>query len=100
MVAGADRAELVARHLREPALRAEVRLEDRVEHRVVDRLGVVAPDAEGDALADVVHDARQVGTDVVDAQIGAHGLVSAADVVADSARRDVVGVREHPADRL
>ena len=100
VVARADRAELVARHLHESALRAEVGLEDRVEHRVVDRLGVVASHAEGDAREDVVHDARQVGAHVVDADVGADGLVAAADVVADAARRDVVRVGEHAADRL
>lgn len=100
VVARADRAELVAGDLREPPLRAKAGLEDRLEHRVVDRLGVVAPDAEGDAVDDRVHDAREVGAQVVDAQVGANGLVAAPDIETDSARRDVLRVGQHAADRL
>jgi hypothetical protein len=100
VVARADRAELVARHLDHLALRPEVCARDRAEHRVVDGLGVVAPDAEGDAPEHVVHDPRDVRPDLHCADIRADRLVAARDVVPDARRRDVVRVGQDAADRL
>jgi hypothetical protein len=91
VVARADRPELVARHLHHPPLRAEIGATDRLEHGVVDGLGVVAPHAEGDAREDLVHDPREVVADVVDADVGAGGLVTAV-VHADTAGLEGLGV--------
>ena len=100
VVAGADGAELVGGEVVQRALGARVGGADRVEHRMVDRLVVAAADAERDPRHDRVHDPRQFGRDLRAPQVGPHGLVAAADVVADARDRDVVAVRDRAADRL
>jgi hypothetical protein len=100
VVAGADRPELVAGELRQPALRRELGVLDRLEHRVVDGPLVAPPHPERDPRDDLVHEPRHVGPHVPHAQVGADGLVAAADVEADAGRRDVVRVGDHAADRL
>ena len=55
-----------------------------VEEFVVDRFLVLACKPERDRVPDVIHDARDVGAHVGRSGIGEHGLVAAADVVADA----------------
>ncbi len=98
VIAGADRPELICRELPEIALRHEVGVSNGVEHRVIDRLVVRAAHPERDPRDDLVHDGRD--GNVVGAEVCPHRLVPAADVVADSGRRDVVAVGDDAADRL
>ena len=83
VVAGADRPELFGGKVVQLALRRGVGGADGVQHGMVDRVVVAAPDAERDPVDDRVHDAREVGRDVVVPEVGANRLVAAADVVAD-----------------
>ena len=55
-----------------------------VEEFVVDPFLVLACKPEGDRVPDVIHDARDVGAHVGCVGVGEHGLVAAADVVADT----------------
>ena len=102
VVARADRAELRLRELRELALRREVRVADRVEHRVVGALLRRHAHAERDAARDLAHQRLDAAerVEVAAREVGAHRLVAAADVVADARRRDVALVGDAAADRL
>src|SRR5207244_991615 len=86
VVARADGAELRLRELRELALRRELGLPDGVEHRVVGPLGRRHAHAEGDPADDLAHDLLDAAerVQVAAAELGASGLVAAADVVADA----------------
>src|SRR5438045_2113555 len=97
VVAAADRAELVARELRQLALRRELSVLDHVENRVVDAPAARASDAERDLARDLVHHNRHV--DVGGPQRRACRLVAAPDVEPDSARGDVMLIRGGAADR-
>jgi hypothetical protein len=99
VIPGADRAELLPGEAGERALRLEPGVPDLLDHRVVARAPVVAPDAERDPPEDLVHDPRQVVLDVGEGQVGARGLVAAGNVEADSGRGDVAAVGDHAADR-
>jgi hypothetical protein len=102
VVARPDRAELVPRVLNHSALRSELRTGDLVEHRVVDLLLRRHAHSERDPALDLRHhaldpaDAGEVGR----GERSLNGLVAAADVVADSGRRDVPLVGNRAADRL
>ncbi len=102
VVARADRAELRLRQLRELALRREVGAADLVEHRVVDPLLRRHAHAERDPAGDLAHDQLDAAerVEIASRQLGARGLVAAADVVADARGRDVALVGDAAADRL
>src|SRR4051812_13841473 len=100
MVAGADGAELFRGRVKERALRLEGGVADLVDDGMVDRLVVLAADAEADAIHDRVHDHRDVVAQVGDKDVGADGLVAAADVEADSAGADVVAIGDDATDGL
>ena len=102
VVARADRAELRLRELRELPLRREVRVADRVEHRVVGPLGRRHAHAERDAPRDLAHHRLDTAerVEVGARQLGPRRLVAAADVVADARRRHVALVGDAAADRL
>jgi hypothetical protein len=99
VVAAADRAELLRGQVEQRALEADRRLADLVEHRMVGALLVRDADAERDPREDLVHEARHVVA-TSGSQVGQHGLVAAADVVADAGRGDVLAVGDRAADRL
>ena len=100
VVAGADGAELAGGQVAQLALGREGGVADLVDDGVVAGAAVVAPDAEGDAPEDLVHDPRQVGLHVAEREVGEHRLVAAADVVADARRAEVLAVGDDAADRL
>ena len=102
MVAGADRAELRLRELRELALWREVGSPDLLEHRVVDPLLRRHTHAERDPAHDLAHDRVDAAerVEVGAGEIGEYGLVAAADVVADTRGRHEALVGHGAADRL
>ena len=102
VVARADRAELRPGELRELPLRREVGVADPVEDRMVGPLGRRHAHAERDPAGDLAHHRLDAAerVEVGPRQLGARGLVAAADVVADARRRDVPLVRDAAADRL
>ena len=102
VVARADRAELRLRDLRELPLGREVGAADPVEHRVVRALLRRDAHAERDPARDLAHQRLDAAErlEVVPLQIGADGLVAAADVVAHARRRHIALVGDAAADRL
>ena len=99
VVAGADRAELRTGQVAERRRRREVPGRGVVEQLVVDRLRVLAPDAERQRAPQVVHDEADVAADLRGVGIQQHGLVPAPDVEPRPRRADPVRVGDHPADR-
>jgi len=102
VVARADRAELRRRELDELALRREVGSTDLVEHRMVHALLRGHAHAERVPARDLAHDRLDAAerVEVVAREVRARRLVAAADVVADTRRRDEALVRDAAADRL
>ena len=102
VVAGSDRAELSRGQVGEAALRREVRAANPLQHRMVGALRGRNAHAEGDPARDLAHDPLDAaeGLEVGLRQLGSRGLVAAADVVADTRRRDVSLVGDAAADRL
>ena len=102
VVARADGAELRLRELCELPLWREVRVADRVEHRVVGSLGRGHAHAERDPPGDLAHHRLDAAerVEVVARELCLGGLVAAADVVAHARRRHVALVGDPAADRL
>src|SRR5947208_11928789 len=90
VVSAADGSQLLAGELRKFPLWLERCLFDSLEHRMVDVPAARSPDAEADRSRDLVHGSSDV--DFARARGSAHGLVATGDVVADAARRDVIGI--------
>jgi hypothetical protein len=102
VVAGADGAELRRRQVGEAALRREVGRANLLEHLMVRALCRRHAHAERDAPRDLAHHALDASerVEVCAGQLGARGLVPAADVVADAGGGDVALVGHRAADRL
>ncbi len=100
VVARADGAELVARHLLEPARDLALLPQRIVEHRVLDLFRIGAADAEADAAGDLRHQFADAIGDRRLPDIELHRHVAARDVEADAAHRDVLLVGDDAADRL
>jgi hypothetical protein len=101
VIAAANRPELLACEMQQLALPGDGRRVDRIEHLVLAHgRGVRSTHPEGDAARDLVGDARVLSiADVRRVQMGADRQVAARDVVPDAARRDVIAVADHAADR-
>ena len=102
VVARPDTAELRPGELQELALRLELGGADPVQHRMVDPLLGRDAHAERDPAGDLAHDLLDPAErlEVGAGELGPRRLVAAADVVADSRRRDVALVGDASADRL
>ena len=98
VVSRPDRSQLLRAHAEQFALRLKVGVLNLLKHGVVYRLGVGPSHSESDQTRNVVHDRRHV--DVFQLGVCQDCLVSASDVVADSAWRDMVFVRDGTTDRL
>ena len=102
MVARADRAELGRGHWASLRWGLKSVVADLVEHRMVGALLRRHAHAERDPARDLAHDRLDAAerVEVGLRQLRLHGLVAAADVVADTRGRDVALVGDAAADRL
>ena len=99
MVAGPDRAELIAGHHLEVGDTSRIP-EGRVEQVVIDLHRVALPDAKADRAADIIENGLGARHDVGVTRIQLDCHVSARNVEPDTADRDVFLVGDHAADRM
>ncbi|CCE07269.1 hypothetical protein BRAS3843_2020030 [Bradyrhizobium sp. STM 3843] len=71
-----------------------------VEQLMLDALCILAADAEGDHLGDILGDRTDLVLDLTELSIETHGHVAAADVEADAGDADLLLIGDHAADRL
>jgi hypothetical protein len=98
VIAAAHGAELVTRQFLERRNRLQLPCHI-IEQSVVYLFVVLAANAEADDRPNVVHDRGNARTQLRAGHIYTNGLVSAADVVADTGRTDRILVCHYSADR-
>ncbi len=100
VVAGPHGAELRGRQLLELADAGRAPGFGVVEQRILDPLGVLAPDPERDRARDVVDDRPDPVGDRRLGDVEPRRHIAAGDVEADAGDRDVLRIGHDPADRL
>jgi len=99
VVAAADRAELLLRHVLE--VRERLLAPERViEQLVLDARLVVAAHAERNRADDFVHDLPDLGTNRRAGRVGANGKVAARDIESDPRNGNKIAIGDDTANRL
>jgi hypothetical protein len=98
VIAAAHGAKLVTRHLLERRNRLQLP-GHIIEQGMIYPFVVLAANTEADNRPHVVHDSGDARTQLHAGHIKTHGLVAAADVVANTGRADRILVCHHSADR-
>src|SRR5262245_23376527 len=97
VVPGANRSELLARHLLQWRNRTDfpgVLVEKRMAHV----FSVLTTDSKADRLPNVIHDHCDLPSNLRGIGIGPDGFVTTRDVVANSRGRDGVSISDHAPD--